>query len=100
MFDAAGFHHVERPDEGVDYGANCLSMDGGEQLHFFKSSVRVENCSKAAPLSNQNSFGPFRKGGHRVEDVMQLVGVGVFLPAAATAPCRLVTWTAVGVDGI
>src|ERR1700690_1150806 len=25
-FDAAGFHHVERPDDGVHYGANCFGM--------------------------------------------------------------------------
>jgi hypothetical protein len=67
---------------------------------FFKSSVMDKNYSRAASTSNCDLFCPFWKGGHRVKDVVQFVGVGVFLPAATTTPCRLVTWTAVGVDSI
>lgn len=60
----------------------------------------VGRTSRKADCLNHDSFGPFRKCGHRVEDVVQLVGVGIFLPTPATTPGRQIARTAVIVDRI
>ena len=77
-----------RPCQSRAETTASVKMDGGAAAEVHLLEVNVD------------LFGPFRKGNDGVDNIVELVGVGVFLPAAATARYRLVARTAVVVDGV